>query len=124
MNGAAQAFRLEAVPVEGLAEPITRAVELGTSSKSVDELLATQPAGPSKTQTARELLLGVLDEEGTQESDALDARVARETGLAAKTVQNTRTKRKDEGLIRVRPEKDEPGAIQRWVVTRTGAPRP
>jgi hypothetical protein len=124
LNGSAHAFRIEAVPVNGLAEPITRAVELGESGKSVDDLLAIQHTnGESKTTHARELLLDILDEEGDQESDALDARVSLETGLAAKTIKNTRTKLKDAGLIRVHPDKDEHGTIVRWRVTRTQAPR-
>lgn len=123
LNGSAQAFRIEAVEVEGLAEPITRAVELGASSKSVDDLLAIQHNGESRTHQARELLLDILDQDGPQESDALDARVARDTGLAVKTIKNARTKLKDEGLIRVHPDKDENGAILRWKVSRTLAAR-
>ena len=42
LNGSAQAFRIEAVDVEGLTEPITRAVELGASTKDVEDLLAIQ----------------------------------------------------------------------------------
>jgi hypothetical protein len=124
LNGSAQAFRIEAVPVDGLAEPITRAVELGESSKSVDDLIANAAPGESKSGRARELILDILDAEGWQESDTLDARVARETGLAVKTIKNTRTSLKDAGLIKVFPERDETKAIKRWIVGRTEAPRP
>jgi hypothetical protein len=124
LNGSAQAFRIEAVTVEGLAEPITRAVELGESSKSVDDLIANAAPGESKSGRARELILDILDAEGWQESDTLDARVARETGLAVKTIKNTRTSLKDAGLIKVFPERDETKAIKRWIVGRTEAPRP
>jgi hypothetical protein len=122
LNGSAQAFRIDAVDVPGLTEPITVAIELGESAKSVDDLLATR-ARSTKTDRARELLLDILDDEGPQESDTLDARVARETGLAAGTVRNARTNLKNAGLISVYPKKDETGAIQRWRVARTGAPR-
>jgi predicted transcriptional regulator len=124
-NGSARAFRIEAVPVEGLAEPITRAVELGESTKSIEALLAASAGAQpeSRTSQARELILDILDADGAQESDALDARVAREVGLAAKTVKNTRTKLADQGLVRAYPEKDATGAILRWNVSRTGAPR-
>ena len=122
-NGSAQSFRIEAVEVEGVDEPITRAVELGVSAKDVEQLLAAQPAGQSKSANARELVLDILDEEGAQESDALDARAAAETGLSAKTIKNLRTKLKDEGLIRVLPSKDEHGEIVRWKVSRTQAVR-
>jgi hypothetical protein len=42
-NGAAHAFRIDAVDVPGLTEPITLAVPLGESRKSVDILLAAEP---------------------------------------------------------------------------------
>lgn len=121
-NGSAQAFQIEAVPVEGLTEPITRAVELGESGKDVETLLGTQPA-VTKTDRARELILDILENDGEQESDALDARVARETGLAAKTVRNARSRLSKAGLVKPVPEKDEHGSVVRWVVFRTGAPR-
>ncbi len=44
LNGAGQAFRIEAVPVDGLDEPITVAVALGESAKSVEDLLETRGA--------------------------------------------------------------------------------
>ena len=127
LNGNGQTFRIDAVPVEGLTEPITLAVELGASSKDVEDILAAAANGTApetKTDRARELLLDILDDEGPRESDALDARVAQETGLAAGTVKNARTKLKNDGLIRVFPDKDETGAIERWRVSRTLAPRP
>ena len=62
--------------------------------------------------------------EGWTESDTLDARVAVKTGLAVKTIKNTRTKLKDAGLIKVFPERDETHVIKRWIVGRTEAPRP
>lgn len=96
--------------------------DLGDSRKSVEELLAGKTA-ETKTDLARDLILDILEAEGDQESDTLDARVARETSLAAKTIQNTRTKLREEGLIKAVPDKDEYGEIQRWLVTRTGAPR-
>jgi hypothetical protein len=123
LNGSAQAFRIDPVDVPGLTEPITLAVELGASSKSVDDLLAIQHRG-GKTLEARELILDILDKDGNQESDTLDARVSRETGLAIKTIKHARTALKNEGLIRVFPNKDDTGVIQRWHVSRTAAPRP
>jgi AAA domain len=43
LGGSARAFRLDAVPVAGLDEPITLAVDLGESSKNVDDLLSPKP---------------------------------------------------------------------------------
>lgn len=128
VNGSAQAFRIEAVSLPGLTEPITRAVPLGESSKSVEELLASGRTGSAgaatRTAEARELILDILDAEGEQESDALDARVARETGLKASTVKNVRVRLGHDGLVRSRPERDEFQAVERWKVIRTQAPRP
>jgi hypothetical protein len=70
-----------------------------------------------------DLILDTLDEEGEHESDALDARVASETGLSAKTVRNQRTELKNEGLVKPVPEKDDRGTVVRWKVVRTAAPR-
>lgn len=122
-NGSAQAFKIEAVPVEGLAEPITVAVPLGESAKSVDDLLLARDRPESKTARARELILDILETDGEQESDTLDARVAKETGLAVQTVKNARVALKAEGLLKVFPDKDELGTILRWNVTRSQAPR-
>jgi hypothetical protein len=79
----------------------------------------------SKTAAAKEMILDILDAEGDQESDALDARVAEATGLAAATVQNLRGDlgSKGAGLIRSRAEKAELGTVTKWFVCRTNAPR-
>jgi len=123
-NGRAQSFRIEEARVAGLDEPVTIAVELGESAKSVDALLGTRAtAGESRSTEAKELVLDILEQDGEQESDSLDARVARETGLAAKTVRNLRSTLKDEGLVKSFPDKDETGAVTRWIVSRTQAPR-
>ena len=117
-RGTARHFRIELRDI-GLKEPITYAVDLGDSAKDVDQLLEPKRRPPRPVQLARELILDILDDEGAQESDALDSRVTQETGLAVKTIKNARTKLKDEGLIRVFPDKDENGEIVRWNVTRT-----
>jgi hypothetical protein len=125
LNGAAQAFRIEAVAVEGLEEPVTRAVDLGESAKSVETLLqATANPELSKSGRACELILDVLENDGEQESDTLDARIAREACVSAKTVKNLRSKLKAEGLIKSFPDRDEFGSIVRWNIVRTSAPRP
>jgi hypothetical protein len=124
-NGSANAFRIDAVELEGLAEPVTRAVELGASAKHVDDLLVVEPnRKESRSDQARELILDILDAEGAQESDAFDARLARETGLAVGTIKNLRTKLKDDGLLKNYPDKDDDGTVSRWMVKRSNAPRP
>jgi hypothetical protein len=124
LNGSAQSFRIEAVPVEGLDEPITLAVDLGESTKSVDDLLAAAPREETKTNRAHDLILDILENEGDQESDGLDARIARDCDIAARTVRNLRKKMSAEGLIKAHPDKDEWGEIKRWLVCRTQAIRP
>jgi hypothetical protein len=122
-NGQGRSFQLELHRVRGLGEPVTYAAELGTSTKDVDELLAA-PRRTSKSRAARDLILDLLEAEGTQESDTLDARVALQTGLNARTVQNQRVALKDQGLVRNIPVKDEQGQVTCWKIARTGAPRP
>lgn len=123
LNGAAQAFRIDAVDVAGLTEPITVAISLGESAKSVDQLLETRDVPDTRSGKARELILDLLEEEGPQESDALDAHIAQLTNLAARTVRNIRMDLSTAGLVRALPEKDEHGAIQRWRIHRTEAAR-
>jgi len=92
--------------------------------KDVEDVLA-KPKNTSKTKAAKILMLDILDEEGKQESDALTARVAQETGLAVKTVKNAKTDLKDDGLIKFTPgEKNAEGKPLSWLVYRSLAPRP
>jgi hypothetical protein len=107
------------------AENITLLIEEGMSGKDVEDLLAKgRERQPSKSEAARELPLDILDAEGAQESDALDARVATETGLAAKMIRNIRTALGKAGLIRSSSERDPLGKAEKWYVRRTNAPRP
>lgn len=120
-----RSFRLELVDVPPAVE-ITLAVELGASTKDVEDLLGQRAGGnsePSRSSQARDLILDILESEGDQESDALDARVSDETGLKVRTAQNVRHRLREQGLIAAHPEKDEFGAVTRWLVGRTLAPR-
>jgi hypothetical protein len=118
-------FRIEGKILPGLEEEVTRVVWLGDSTKDVEALLGNKATkAPSPSSDARELLLDILEGEGEQESDAPDARVAEAAGLTAKTVRNLRGALKNEGLVKTYPEKDETRAIERWMVTRSKAPRP
>jgi hypothetical protein len=123
-RGAGRQYRIELADV-GLLEPVTKVVPAGESRKDIDDLLVTQRR-PSNTQTARNLLLTILENDGDQESDALDARVAHEAQIAAKTVKNLRTKLgpKGEGLIKSYPIPTEDGQPKVWYVGRTHAPLP
>jgi hypothetical protein len=120
-NGQGRAFRIELADV-GLDEPVTKAIEIGVSEKSVEHLLG-ETGSRSNSAKARARVLELLEGVPQMESDELDATVAQETGLAAKTIRNIRTKLKDEGLIKMSPEKDEFGEIERWQVMRTLAGR-
>lgn len=124
LSGKANHFRIEPAEVEGLAEPITKAVELGESDKNVDDLLAMAIKEPSKTDQAKAAVLDILEERGDQNSDPLDAEVAAKVGLAAKTIRNIRTELRNEGLIGVRPVKSEDEqTVDHWMVYRTLVPR-
>lgn len=123
-HGAGRSYRIDLADVPGLTEPVTRATDLGSSTKDVDDLLQAPRRRPSKSGDARELILDILEREGEQESDALDARVHAETGLAATTVRNIRTELRAAGLIKSLPLKNELGEVQSWHVYRTQAPRP
>ena len=120
LNGKAQHFRIEPAEVEGLTEPITKCIDLGESQKDVDELLMMKIKEPSKTDKAKALLLDILEERGEQNSDKLDAEVAKTVGLATLTIRNIRTELKNEGLVGIRPVKDEETAmVDHWIVFRT-----
>jgi AAA domain len=118
-------FRIEGVLLEGLENEVTAAVWTGESTKNVETLIGETRKEPSKSEAARELILDVLDDAPGRhmESDELDARVARETGLAAQTIRNLRAGLKKDGLIRPVPVKDDAGQVQRWLIERTNAPR-
>ena len=120
-----RAFRLELVDVPPARE-ITLAVPAGDSAKDVETLLGATRGDTTTSRSAQadELILDILEAEGEQESDALDARVAAETGIAAKTVRNRRSDLARAGLIKPQPVKDEHGNVVVWRVRRTQAPRP
>ncbi|HEY5319815.1 MAG TPA: hypothetical protein VIJ76_02960, partial [Galbitalea sp.] len=122
-HGDGHSYRIELRDV-GLKEPVTCAIDLGASRKNVDDLLAA-PRRNSKSDGARDLILDALEQAAGQEmdSDTLDARIAAETGLSAKTVKNLRGELKNAGLIKSVPLKNEYGEVQRWMVARTAAPR-
>ena len=46
-----------------------------------------------------------------------------EAGLAARTARDVRMELSGEGLVKSFPQKDESGAVVRWLVTRSQAPR-
>lgn len=119
-------FRIDAVLLPGLENEVTRATWLGDSSKDVETMLGNSNfKGPSsRSEAARELILDVLDAEGPRESDAFDARIARETDLSVKTVRNIRSDLSGAGLIKAHPlQRHEDGTVARWGVARTLAPR-
>lgn len=95
---------------------------------SADEIVfrngAVLAAMPCTSRGVRGLAIStILMDEAAHFIDSLDARVAAETGLAAKTVKNLRSALSAEGLIRNRPEKNADGTVARWHVLRTSAPR-
>lgn len=126
-GSAGRSFEIRGVRVGDFKEEVTKAVFTGGSTKDVNQLLeepVKQRQEPRSVQ-AKELLMDVLDADGETESQALTARVAQETGLAAKTISNVATELKNAGLVRFRPVKDpESGRVERWMMSRSLAPRP
>jgi hypothetical protein len=87
LNGSAQAFRIDAVQVEGLTEPITKAVELGESEKSVEDLIGAKPEGRALVDA--ELVQAVVLREletGAKTRAYLDTVCEDELGVGANTV--------------------------------------
>jgi hypothetical protein len=119
-----RSYRIEGRLLRGMREETPRVVWLGDSAKDVGSLLSGRE--PSNSETARSLILDLLEAAPglAIESDVLDAQIAKATGLSAGTVRNLRTRLKDAGLIKSRPEKDEDGNVLHWTVVRTAAPRP
>lgn len=125
-GGTGRVYRIEGVDPANGGEEVTRAVLVGDSHKLADELLENAAQPSSRSSRARDLILDALEQAPGKrmESDALDALVSRQTGLAARSVKNQRVQLKNEGLIRNVPERDgDGGAIRRWLVARTSAPR-
>jgi hypothetical protein len=124
-GGTGRLYRIEGVQPATGGEEVTRAVFVGDSHKLADDLLENGTQPTSKSSRARDLILDTLEEApGMQlESDALDAQIAQQTGLSARSVQNLRGQLKSAGLIRALPAKDEQGTITGWIVARTLAPR-
>jgi hypothetical protein len=85
LGGSARAFRLDAVPVSGLAEPITLAVDLGESSKDVDDLLAPKPDIDSVSNEVLQARMVEALETGPKSREYLDA-VGLDLGAASPNV--------------------------------------
>ena len=123
-------LHLRDLTVPGDPEPIpdiTFVADDGASDKDVEDLLTHGGTkdSKSKSEQAGARILSILEDEGEQESDTLDARIAAEFGLAAQTIKNIRAKLSKAGLIRAVPPRDERGEIAeggKWHVKRTHAP--
>lgn len=120
---AGRMFRIEGVLLDGLEEEVTHAIWVGQSGKDVETIWASSSPGDkalSRSDEASTRILDILEEEGEQESDGLDARIAGEFKIAVKTVRNLRGKLANEdGLIKYTKH----GLTGVWTVHRTQAPR-
>lgn len=122
-SNSGRAYRLNLIDVPPAAE-ITLTIPEGASNKNVEDLLAGTTSAPtSKSSQAKDLILSILEQGGEHESDELDAQIAEQIGIAAKTTRNLRSELSKNGLISVRPVKDDNGVVERWLVRRTLAPR-
>jgi hypothetical protein len=114
-------FRLEGRTLSGFTESVVCAIEDGVSDVDVDAELAGAKS-ESGSDRARDLLIETLRKaDEPLESDVLDAAVANEAGLKARTVRDLRMELNNRGWLRSIPEKDETGAATRWFVALTNA---
>jgi hypothetical protein len=88
LNGTGEAFRIDAVDVPGLKEPITLAVPLGASSKDVDHLLAGEKATRVSGEELQALILRELAT-GEKSREYLNAVASDELGASADSVYQT-----------------------------------
>lgn len=115
-RGNGRSFRIELTDV-GLQEPVTRAVELGASTKSVETLLseaAEQRGRAVKREGAEDIILRELATE-PQPLDYLKAVCAAEIGSAGDTVYRAVNYLKAKG--RVRCSNSGPGTAWLWRLT-------
>ncbi len=119
--GLAFQVSIAAVPADdgGTAE-VPLLMRDGLATQTVDQILSA-PKGDSNSGKARRLILAALADVDHIESDELDARIAKESGLSARTVRDLRMELRGEGLIRSIAVKDEFGKVTSWNVSRTNA---
>jgi hypothetical protein len=119
------------VETDGGPSEVSRVVWDGESAVDVEELLAArhEPPEASRSGDARALMLATLHAAPGQRMGAeeLDAVIAEQAGISAKTVRNLRGElgANGRGWLKAIPVKDEFGEVLRWDVGLTaGAPGP
>lgn len=116
-RGAGRIFQIELVEVEGLDEPVTRAIETGVSDKKVDDLLggAVENKRPSpKRDSARNIILRELGE-GPKSLDHLKSVCISEIAVSGETVWLAANKLKAEYLVGC--SNSGPGTAWLWFLT-------
>ncbi len=116
-------FTIDSAPYLNWRETVPVAVDQGESRADIDSLLkgGSGRESNSKSEEARTAIVNILRAHGGQlESDALDAKVAEEAGVAARTVRNLRGELRDRGWLRAYPER-EGDKITRWMISLTNA---
>jgi hypothetical protein len=115
-RGNGRSFRIDLADV-GLKEPVTRAVDLGDSAKSVDALLsdAAENRGRAvKRAAAEDVILQELAS-GTRSLDELKAKVAAETGASGETTYRAAQQLKLDKKVRC--SNSGPGTPWVWSLT-------
>ncbi len=116
-EGDGQAFRAQIVEIaadDGDTAEVPLLERDGAAAQTVDEILSA-PKRESRSARARDLIVAVLSNVSEMASDELDARVAREIGLAERTIRNLRMELGKEGVLRSVPVHED-GAVKRWYV--------
>jgi putative DNA primase/helicase len=114
-RGAGRTFRIELVLLEGLKEPVTRAVDAGVSNKSIDDLLGADETRKAPLRDGcREIILRALADEA-KPLDHLKAVCIAKTGCSGKTAWQAANALKAEGLVECR--NSGPGTPWLWDLT-------
>jgi len=123
---ASRSFRIVGVEVVKGGEPVAKAEFIDGPGKDVDEILrAESEESVTKCKRAKIELLSELVASNTAiESDALSGAVIAKTGFSVSTIRNARAWLKKNGLIDIKPSKDDSGQVTCWNVSRTNAPIP
>ncbi len=118
-RGRGRQFRIEMADVEGLTEQVTRAVEMGESSKDVENLLADSDDGRSRREAPKrdgcaEIILRELAK-GPQTMSYLNAVCIEEIDAAGNTAWRAANGLKAQG--KARPSNNGPGTPWYWTLT-------
>lgn len=117
-------FTIEGASYLDWSEQVPMVVAAGESHIDIDKLLESNDrrVSASKSDEARAAIVRILRaNNGMLESDTLDALVAEESGVTARTARDLRSELRERGWVRAMPDRDENASITRWLTVLTNA---